>query len=574
MKMLRMRFGPHVLRGSPILALVWIASLLAIAPAARTEEPLVFAITNARIIPVSGPAIEKGTVVLRNGIIEAIGTGVSIPRDARVIDAVGLTVYPGLIDSLSDAGLEQQTAPAAAAGGRGGAPAPAAQAAQSPDERQGLTPYQQAADIINPANSKIAATRSVGITTALVAPRRGFFAGQSSIIDMTGTTIGRMVVKNPVALHVNLDVGGALGRNYPNSLMGILAFVKQTFMDAQRYETAWNVYNANPGAERPEYSKALQALLPALKQQMPVVLTAETPQEVERALNLAELFKLNVMLSGGSEVGPIAPLLAQRKVPVLLEVKFPERDRDTDPEAEEELNTLRRRVDAPQNPAALAKAGVRFAFQSADMAPRDFLRNVRRAVEAGLDKTAALRALTLSPAEFFGVSDRIGSIDKGKAANLVVMTGDLFDQRSQVKFVFVDGRKFEPEPEQAPAPGQGRGGPPPGGSAPPPAALNISGTWNLSLNSPQGPMDVTLTVTQNGTNLTGTTSSAVGNADIVEGTLNGNNFHFTINLNSPEIGSLSVTFTGTVQGNRMSGSIDVPGMGVMDFTGSKNPSEA
>ena len=172
------------------------------------------------------------------------------------------------------------------------------------------------------------------------------------------------------------------------------------------------------------------------------------------------------------------------------------------------------------------------------------------------------------------MSDRIGSIEKGKTANLVAMTGDLFDQRSQVKFVFVDGRKFEPEPEQTPSPGQGRGGPPAGGGTPPQAALNISGTWNLSINSPQGPMDVTLSVTQNGTNLTGSTSSAIGNADIVDGAINGSNFRFTINLNSPEIGSLSVTFTGTVQGNRMSGSIDVPGMGSMDFTGSKNPSEA
>jgi hypothetical protein len=259
-----------------------------------------------------------------------------------------------------------------------------------------------------------------------------------------------------------------------------------------------------------------------------------------------------------------------------LTVKFPERERDTDPEAEEELNALRRRVEAPQNPAALAKAGVRFAFQSADMAPRDFLRNVGRAVQAGLDRNVALRALTLTPAEFFGVSDRLGSIEKGKTANLVAMTGDLFDQRSQVKFVFVDGQKFEPEPEQAAPPaGQGRGGSPGGGGTPPPpAAPSISGTWNLSINSPQGPMDVTLSATQNGTTLNGTTSSAIGNADIIEGAINGNSFRFTININSPEIGNLSVTFTGTVQGNRMSGTIDVPGMGSMDFTGSKNPGEA
>jgi hypothetical protein len=307
---------------------------------------------------------------------------------------------------------------------------------------------------------------------------------------------------------------------------------------------------------------------------MPVVVTADTPQEVERALALADPFKLNLMLSGLSEAGPIAPLLAQRKVPILLTVKFPERERDVDPEAEEELRALQRRVEAPQNAAALAKAGVRFAFQSADMAPRDFLRNVGRAVQAGLDKDIALRALTLTPAEFYGVSNRLGSIEKGKTANLVAMTGDLFDQRSQVKFVFVDGQKFEPEPEQAPPQGgQGRGGPG-GGATATPAAVNITGSWNLSVNSPQGPMDVTLDVRQNGTILTGTTSSMVGTAEIVSGSINGSNFRFTVNINSPEMGSFSVTFAGTVQDNRMSGTLDIPGMGSMDFTGSKNPGEA
>ncbi|MGH8245747.1 MAG: amidohydrolase family protein, partial [Gammaproteobacteria bacterium] len=407
-----------------------VATLLAAAPSAQTEEPPVFALTNARIIPVSGAAIEKGTVVLRNGIIEAVGSGVSIPGDARVFDASGLTIYPGFIDALSDAGIEEtRSQPATAA--RGGIPAflqqqqpqPQQQqqqqsgSATSPDERRGLTPYLQAADILYPAARKIESARSAGITTALVAPNRGIFPGQSSLVNLAGAAVGNMVLKSPVALHISLQGGGGFRGEYPGSLMGIFAHVKQTLLDAQHYETAWGIYQAQPGARRPEYSRSLHALQPALKRQIPVVLPARTPAEVQRALDLAAAFNLNLILSGGAEAGKIASLLKERNVPVLLTLKFPEREADADPEQEETLEVLRARVEAPATAAVLARAGVRFAFQSGDMAnPTDFVQNASKTIEAGLDKDLALRALTLTPAEIFGVADRLGSIEKGKTA--------------------------------------------------------------------------------------------------------------------------------------------------------------
>jgi imidazolonepropionase-like amidohydrolase len=235
--------------------------------------------------------------------------------------------------------------------------------------------------------------------------------------------------------------------------MGVLAFVKQKLLDAQHYEKAWGIYNANRGAERPEYERALDALQPVVKRQMPVVLPGDTPAEIERSINLAGSFKLQLILNGGLAAAKASALLKENKVPVLLSVKFPERDREADPEAEEELQVLRRRVEAPANAAALARAGVQFAFQSGDMAnPRDFIRNIVRSIEHGLDKDIALRALTLTPAEIFGVSDRFGSLEKGKTANLLVATGDLFDSRTRVKHVFIDGVKFditEPEPSRS-----------------------------------------------------------------------------------------------------------------------------
>jgi imidazolonepropionase-like amidohydrolase len=435
----------------PLLRIIALGAFaLAAASGGSADEPPVFALINARLIPVSSAPIEKGTILIRGGIIEALGPSLSLPGDARIIDATGLTVYPGLIDSLSDATLEEQrptsgTPPGARPAGPV-QPAPAV----TPEERQGLNPHVKAADIINLANRKIEASRASGITVALVAPRRGLFPGESALINLSGMKAGQMVVKSPVAMHIGLQSSGGAGGAYPGSLMGVLAFVKQKLLDAQHYEMAWRIYNESRGAARPEYDRALEALQPVLKRQMPVVLPGDTPAQIERSINLADSFKLQLILNGGLEAGRAAALLKGKKVPVLLSVKFPERDREADPAAEEELQTLRRRVEAPATAAALAQAGVQFAFQSGDMTnPRDFIRNITRCIEHGLDKDIAVRSLTLTPAEIFGVSDRFGSLEKGKTANLVVATGDLFDARTRVKYVFIDGAKFditEPEP--------------------------------------------------------------------------------------------------------------------------------
>jgi hypothetical protein len=304
---------------------------------------------------------------------------------------------------------------------------------------------------------------------------------------------------------------------------------------------------------------------------MPVVLPGNTPVEIERALAVADEFNLNVMISGCMEAGPAAALLRQKNIPALLSVKYPEAPpRDGDPEAREELNTLRRRLDAPANAAALAKAGVRFAFISDDTAnPSDFVRNVGKAVEAGLDRQVALRALTLTSAEILGIADRYGSIEKNKTANLILTTGDIFATGTQIRYAFVDGQRFEiPEtPAERPAGGPG------GRATPPTGATDTSGTWNIVVNSPQGPMDVTLTIKQSGDTITGSLSSMLGETNIYQGTVSGNRISFKITFTPSGMESLEVLFTGTIQGTQITGTASVGDMGSFDFTGSKRPGE-
>jgi hypothetical protein len=345
--------------------------------------------------------------------------------------------------------------------------------------------------------------------------------------------------------------------------MGMFAYVKQTFLDAQHYDNAWSVYQAHPGARRPEYSRSLQALQPALKRQLPVVLPARTPAEVQRALDLAASFNLNLILSGAGDTGKIAPVLKEKQIPVLLSLKFPERDADGDPEQEETLEVLRARVEAPATAAALARAGVRFAFQSGDMAdPRDFIQNAAKTIDAGLDRDIALRALTLTPAEIFGVADRVGSIEKGKTANLVITTGDIFDSRSRVKFVFVDGKKFDiPEPERSTRPTDTTAT----------APASVSGNWTLKIESPHGPVQIILKLAQSGHTVTGNLDTPRGVADLSEGEIAGASVKFRATLKLPDGEDLVASFSGTIQGDSITGSIDAGPMGKMNFTGSRIP---
>jgi len=250
----------------------------------------------------------------------------------------------------------------------------------------------------------------------------------------------------------------------------------------------------------------------------------------------------------------MADEIAAKKIPVLVNLKWPEAEKDADPDQTPTLRTLQLRDRAPSTPAAFAKAGVKFAFYSGDSAnPKDLLKAVKKSVDAGLASDAALRALTLAPAELFGVGDRLGSVEKGKIANLVVTDGDLFNEKTQIKFVFVDGKRFEIREAEKPK------DPPKG---------DITGKWKLSYTTPEGAEESTadLSMASDGT-ISGTLSSKRGNATILSGYLSGDHFSFVININIGQ-NFADVTFSGTYDGNSMKGSISVEGYSI-DFTGSK-----
>ncbi len=437
-----------------------VASSLAVG--AKAETPSVIAIKDARIIPVSGPAIAKGTVVVRNGLIEAVGASVQTPADAWVVDGQGLTVYPGLIDGLSTLGIPNGSAIESSTGGRRGftppdfpaptptppgAPTTPAPIARGPEDRPSNTSYLLAADQVSPSDRRLDSARAAGFTGAATFPTRGIFAGQGAFVNFAGQRAGNMVIQSPAGLFLTTRTAG-FGSGFPSSLMGVIAYIRQIYLDAEQYKTAKDIYAAHPlGNKRPEYDKTLEGVLSAPRVMMP----ATNPKEIERMLKLAAELKLKAVLYGVEEGYRAADLLRKYNATALVNLKWPTATREADSELTDSLRALEMRDKAPSTPAALAKAGVKFAFYAGGLdRPQDVSRAVKRALDAGLSADDAIRALTLSVAEIYGVSDRLGSIDKGKIANLTVTKGDLFQSGTEVKFVLVDGIKYEPAPE-APA---------------------------------------------------------------------------------------------------------------------------
>jgi imidazolonepropionase-like amidohydrolase len=312
-----------------------------------------------------------------------------------------------------------------------------------------------AADEISATDRRIETVRSAGITTTATFPTRGIFAGQGSLIDLvSGEKASAMVLVPSLGQYISFARTTGFGGGFPSALMGTISYVRQIFLDAAYYQLVKDAYAKDPrGMQRPAYDRALEGVLESKR----ILLPAGRLVEIDRMLRFAAEVKYSAVIYGARESyrPEAAALLKKADVPVLVSMKWPEKGRDTDPDEVDSMRTLETRDKAPSAPAILHQAGVKFALYSDGLEqPRDIQRAVKKAIDAGLTREDAIRAMTLTPAEIYGVADRLGSLENGKIANLVVTRGDLFDDRTKVEMVIVDGRKYTPALETPPA---GRG---------------------------------------------------------------------------------------------------------------------
>jgi imidazolonepropionase-like amidohydrolase len=440
-----------------------LAAVAALAIGMRAEAPHIYAIKGARLVTAAGAPTASGTLVIRNGVVDAVGPDVQIPATATVIDGAGLTVYPGLIDMGHSAGMATANPPA-----------PEFRTTEDAERwkrNRIFRPDLLAAAQVQADAPELTRLASFGITSVLATPPGTVVKGQSALVNVVGPVDepqignvgdyrrGLQVVRTPVALHIDFPANVA-GDGYPASLMGTISFVRQSFLDAQHQQLVAQRYErVKSAAGRPNYDPALDALQPALAGRLPVAFEANQAREIQRALDIAQEFRLDPVVSGARESDQAVTELKARNARVIYSLNYPTRARALAPDADEPVRELRMRANAPKVPAALAKAGIPFAFASAGLREqRDFLRNAARAVKEGLSPDAAVRALTIEAARIAGAAERLGSLEKGKIANVIVTDGDLFDEKTRIRHVFIDGRSVSVEEPPEDRRRSGRGG--------------------------------------------------------------------------------------------------------------------
>lgn len=438
----------------------------------RENTPQIFALTNARLVLSPGNVVEKGALVVRNGVIEAVGAAVTIPADATVLDMKGKTIYPGLFDSYSDWGLPKP--PPRMPGGFGRRqppPPPAPEATGGPRFwNPNVLAFQKAEAMLSPDSDAADKLRDQGITTVLAVPTKGIFKGTSALVDLGDAKPNDLIIKPSVAQHISLQVNFA-SDDYPNSLMGAITLIRQSFLDADWYRRAQAAWSRNPKLERPEANEALEAL------NQPIgayVIEAGDELDFLRAAKIGREFTLPLIVRGsGTEYRRLNDVKATG-LPVILPVNFPDPPAVENPDEAVEvgLQELQYWDEAPENPKRLAEAKVPFAFTSATLKdPGNFLKNVKTAVARGLSAEAALAALTTTPAHLFGVENKLGTLTQGKIANFVITDGDLFAEKTKIKETWVDGKRYLVNPDPA---------------------VDVRGKWQLSLSAGTQPGDSVL----------------------------------------------------------------------------------
>ncbi len=372
------------------------------------------AITGGTVYPVSGPKIDNATVLIRDGRIAAVGTNVAVPAGATRIDAAGKWVTPGFIDGAGQMGLREISA------------------VQNTNEAT-LRGNEVAAAFnvlegINPASTLIAVNRMEGITSTVAVPNGSLIWGQAVMIDLDGETIDAMRVKSPVAMVADLSEGAKEAGG--GSRAGVAQRLRRVLNDAREYATRRADFRRAQIQPLSASAADLEALQPVLRGELPLLVVANRRSDIETALRIAREYKLKLILAGAAEGWMISGEIAAAGVPVLVEPM-------------DNIPTFDALGIRYENAPLLARGGVKVALmETATENTRDLRQQAGNAVASGMTWEQALRAVTLTPAEVFGVADRYGSLDAGKVANVVVWSGDPFDFSTGVEHVYIRGREI------------------------------------------------------------------------------------------------------------------------------------
>jgi imidazolonepropionase-like amidohydrolase len=391
------------------------------------------ALVGGEILTMTGRVVKSGTVVIRGEIIADITEGVEPPPEARVIDIEGKVVMPGMIDAYTHLGLVEIGLVKATR--------------DILEDVEASTPQMMVVDAINPQSELIPVARSTGVTTVLVAPGEGnVLSGQSALIDLFGESVDDMVINSPVAVHINLGESPKhpWGKEIkaPQTRMGIASILRNALVETQNYMRKWEAYEKGQKGDGkqsnwnehgpPSRDLQKESLVPVIKGEIPLIVRAHRVDDIETAIRISDEFGIRLILNHATDGYKVAGELARRNIPVLLGPVT------TQPSSMEKLGAIY------ENAAILSASGVKIALQTAnDHNVRILPYHAGLAVTYGLPREEALKAVTVYPAEIFGVADRYGSLESGKVANIAVFDGDPFEPLTRLEHLFIRGHEVD-----------------------------------------------------------------------------------------------------------------------------------
>jgi hypothetical protein len=531
-----------------------------------------YALEGARVVQAPGEVLESATVVVNDGVIDAVGEDVDIPYDARRIAADSLVVYAGFIDGFSHAGVEM----------------PEDDKENSEDEEENIDPGDPPADragiqpdravrpFLSPDESDLTGLRKIGFTTGHVAPEGEMLPGASALVFYGGDSAGEMVLEEGPALFAQIK--SASGYVYPATDMAVIAKLRQLYREADRRQQLAARYQKNPrGMRRPPQDPIHSALFPVLDGETPLAFYADEALPLHRILDLRQELGFPLMLAGLQESHELVGAMENVDAPLFLTLALPDEPKrsaksdttvaDTtdqpskyyDPDLrtpsqegmdEEETNLeLRHAMERQtylQTAATLDDAGLSFGFTTREAKPGDVRENLRTMIDEGLPEQTALAALTTRPASLLGLDNRLGTVEEGKIANLVVTDGNYFAEDTKVRHVFVDGRLYDysAEDEEGEITGD---------------VMKVVGTWSYTIDTPRGERSGTLTIEGDQSGLEGTLVNSRGDEQELNAiSFDGTTLSFTIEPSEGPTLSVSVT----IEGDTFEGTVSTPGPSV------------
>ncbi|MDG2448930.1 MAG: amidohydrolase family protein [Saprospiraceae bacterium] len=528
------------------------------------EVTRTYALTNVHITTTPGTMIKNGTVVIKDGLIHSVGQDVIIPADAQVIEADTMFLYAGFIDGLSHIGIPK---PKEAERKREKDPG------NPTNERAGITPEKSATSLLKATDKSISDYRAVGFTAAHTVPYGRMLPGQGSVILLDGDNASDLIYKSDMSTY-----GQLLGSQgvFPNTIIAVITKYRELYKQSQQASSHMTKYKSNSiGMKRPAYDAATLGLISVTKRQSTLFMSAHDHLDIHRVLGLQKDLGFKMALANVKNAYRLTDLIRTKNIPVLLSLdlfkkekekkkKKEKKEKDMWDKEKEALNKRKaeERKSIEGQAAAFSKKGIRFGFSTDGASAKTVMDNVRRLIKAGLSEDAALAALTTYPAHILGVSQTMGTVQNGKIANLVVSKTPIFDEKSKVRYVFVDGNLHEYEEKKKDAKKKE-------GKVSDKNKAYV-GTWEFSINIGDDVLkgEIVITESEDGT-LQGEMTGAQldSTVEIEEITIDGDELSFTADAEGD-----TISWKGTIDGDSMEGEVNTGPMGTFPITATRTSS--